>query len=67
MLSFFPRGVLDEILNLIELVSEVYSSYFCTYFLFLDTKQKSNAVSFTGGHNTTTPITSGHKDKRNRM
>ena len=24
MLSFFPRGVLDEILNLIELVSEVF-------------------------------------------
>ena len=27
MLSFFPRGVLDEILNLIESVSEVFSSY----------------------------------------
>ena len=27
MLSLFPRGVLDEILNLIESVSEVYSSY----------------------------------------
>ena len=26
-LSFFPRGVLDEILNLIESVSEVFSSY----------------------------------------
>ena len=26
MLSFFPRGVLDEILNLIESVSEVFSS-----------------------------------------
>ena len=24
---FFPRGVLDEILNLIESVSEVFSSY----------------------------------------
>ena len=24
MLSFFPRGVLDEILNLIESVSEVF-------------------------------------------
>ena len=27
MLSFFPRGVLDEILNLIESVSEGFSSY----------------------------------------
>ena len=27
MLSFFPRGVLDEILNLIESVSEDYPSY----------------------------------------
>ena len=29
MLSFFPRGVLDEILNLIESVSEGFSSYSC--------------------------------------
>ena len=28
MLSFFPRGVLDEILNLIESVSEDFPSYF---------------------------------------
>ena len=28
MLSFFPRGVLDEILNLIELVSGGFPSYF---------------------------------------
>ena len=27
MLSFFPRGVLDEILNLIESVSEDFLSY----------------------------------------
>ena len=27
MLSFLPRGVLDEILNLIESVSEVFPSY----------------------------------------
>ena len=27
MLSFFPRGVLDEILNLIESVSDGFSSY----------------------------------------
>ena len=30
MLSFFPRGVLDEILNLIESVSEDFPSYYCT-------------------------------------
>ena len=30
MLSFFPRGVLDEILNLIESVSEDFPSYSCT-------------------------------------
>ena len=29
MLSFFPRGVLDEILNLIESVSEDFPSYSC--------------------------------------
>ena len=29
VLSFFPRGVLDEILNLIESVSEDFPSYFC--------------------------------------
>ena len=29
MLSFSPRGVLDEILNLIELVSEGFPSYSC--------------------------------------
>ena len=27
MLSFFPRGVLDEILNLIESVSEGFPSF----------------------------------------
>ena len=30
MLSFFPRGVLDEILNLIESVFEGFPSYFCS-------------------------------------
>ena len=29
MLYFFPRGVLDEILNLIESVSEGFPSYSC--------------------------------------
>ena len=30
MLSFFPRGVLDEILNLIESVLRVLPSYSCS-------------------------------------
>ena len=29
MLSFFPRDVLGEILDLIESVSEGFSTYFC--------------------------------------
>ena len=35
MLFFFPRGVLDEILNLIESVSEGFPSYFCMNRVFL--------------------------------
>ena len=31
VLSFFPRGVLDEILNLIESVSEGFPSYSCRW------------------------------------
>ena len=31
MLSFSPRGVLDEILNLIESVSEEFPSYSCEH------------------------------------
>ena len=34
MLSFFPRGVLDEILNLIESVSEGFPSYSCGVLIF---------------------------------
>ena len=34
MLSFFPRGVLDEILNLIESVSEDFPSYSYRSFLW---------------------------------
>ena len=33
VLSFFPRDVLDEILNLIESVSEDFPSYSCTDFV----------------------------------
>ena len=45
MLSFFPRGVLDEILNLIESVSEGFPSYFynfITYDAFLDVRSYIN-------------------------
>ena len=47
VLSFFPRDVLDEILNLIESVSEDFPSY--SYFLFykdpsLLKQQISNSV-----------------------
>ena len=31
MLSFFPRGVLDKILNLIESVSKGFPSYSCIF------------------------------------
>ena len=31
VLSFFPRDVLDEILNLIESVSEDFPSYSCVW------------------------------------
>ena len=36
MLSFFPRGVLDEILNLIESVFEGFPSYFFNKALHTD-------------------------------
>ena len=32
VLSFFPRDVLDEILNLIESVSEDFPSYSCMFY-----------------------------------
>ena len=35
MLSFFPRGVLDVILNLIESVSEDFPSYSLMYILLI--------------------------------
>ena len=55
MLSFFPRGVLDEILNLIESVSEGFPSYsylqstliFCkTTDIFYATKE-NNVLNLT--------------------
>ena len=38
MVSFFPRGVLDEILNLIESVSEGCPSYSCSSLPSLNVK-----------------------------
>ena len=43
MLFFFPRGVLDETLNLIESVSEGFPSYF-----FYDWKFKMAAMPIYG-------------------
>ena len=43
MLSFFPRGVLDEILNLIESVSEGFPSYFSVILVML---RKQHSESF---------------------
>ena len=45
VLSFFPRDVLDEILNLIESVSEDFPSYFYIQSLFTKESQRSSAVS----------------------
>ena len=47
MLSFFPRGVLDEILNLIESVSEGFPSYSYLKQLMLCVLQ-TNAVLLDG-------------------
>ena len=54
VLSFFPRDVLDEILNLIESVSEDFPSYSCSYFIckrFLSSREanrKSQILSVFG-------------------
>ena len=47
MLSFFPRGVLDEILNLIESISEGFASYSYLKQLMLCALQ-TNAVLLDG-------------------
>ena len=44
MLSFFPRDVLDEILNLIESVSEGFPNYSCSTF-HIETKPFLYAAS----------------------
>ena len=40
VLSFFPRDVLDEILNLIESVSEDFPSYSFSIFQYVDLLQE---------------------------
>ena len=42
VLSFFPRDVLDEILNLIESVSEDFPSY--SFMLFLSDDNQSEVI-----------------------
>ena len=44
MLSFFPRGVLDEILNLIESVSEDFPSY-SSMGLFVHVKKGKSLIA----------------------
>ena len=46
MLSFFPRGVLDEILNLIESVSEGFPSYSWLHFMQNVMKYNKNEFHF---------------------
>ena len=48
MLSFFPRGVLDEILNLIESVSGDFPSYSNVVGVFIVNGR--TVVSLTGSH-----------------
>ena len=49
VLSFFPRDVLDEILNLIESVSEDFPSYsYTTKFLLPFYKVKTIFMTFCG-------------------
>ena len=45
VLSFFPRDVLDEILNLIESVSEDFPSYSC--FVYANDKNSQFAQKLT--------------------
>ena len=46
VLSFFPRDVLDEILNLIESVSEDFPSYSCKKSLLALFTLTPNLVAF---------------------
>ena len=44
VLSFFPRDVLDEILNLIESVSEDFPSYSFKERLFINLNSMKNSI-----------------------
>ena len=55
VLSFFPRDVLDEILNLIESVSEDFPSYSCLLSLFSIWKAK-RSKSFITSPSATLPL-----------
>ena len=48
VLSFFPRDVLDEILNLIESVSEDFPSYFSKLKKKKKKKKKKNVKNHIG-------------------
>ena len=52
MLSFFPRGVLDEILNLIESVSEGFPSYSSIYLYVLTKIDTAVGSIFRRGNRT---------------
>ena len=47
VLSFFPRDVLDEILNLIESVSEDFPSYSCRIIYTSKIKQSVRSFAIT--------------------
>ena len=51
MLSFFPRGVLDEILNLIESVTEEFPSYSITFKMSSKTPRGISNQAFRLSHN----------------
>ena len=48
VLSFFPRDVLDEILNLIESVSEDFPSYSFKYRIFIFTDLFHGCIDMAG-------------------
>ena len=55
MLSFFPRDVFDEILDLIETVSEGFPTY--SYIKFKHTLLRNNTDKWVGPQVLTTLIT----------
>ena len=54
MLSFFPRDVLDEILDLIESISEGFSTYPCTIVvLHINRLSRTESAIFVSGRSGT--------------